>query len=134
VPLTVGFIGALPGLGKQASWLFDHCGAERLRIPGMLSRSGLIARSRLSPEGVSAAEQCRLIEAMVGRGHRTFSLTYHSPSLAPGHTPYVRSEADLNLFLASIEQVLTFFRDRVGGRFTTLEGVYRAAAAGRAAA
>jgi len=127
VPLTVGFIGVLPGLGRQATWLFDHRGAERLRIPGVLSRSGLVARSRLSPEGVAAAEQCRLIEAMVARGHRTFSLTYHSPSLAPGYTPYVRNGADLDCFLGAIEQVLVFFRDRIGGRFTTLDGVYRAA-------
>ena len=57
---------------------------------------------------------------MAARGHRLFSLTYHSPSLEPGHTPYVRSEADLDRFLGAIEQVLAFFRDEMGGRFTTL--------------
>lgn len=134
IPLTVGFLGAMPGLGERADWLFDSPRAERLRLPGVLARSGLVARSRLTPEGVPAGEQCRLIEAMAARGHRTFSLTYHSPSLAPGHTPYVRDEADLAAFLASIEQVLTFFRDRMGGRFTTLDGVYRAALEGREAA
>jgi hypothetical protein len=134
VPLTVGFLGAMPGLGERVDWLFDSPGAGRLRLPGALARSGLVARSRLSPEGTPAQEQCRLIEAMAARGHRTFCLTYHSPSLAPGHTPYVRDEADLAAFLASIAQVLTFFRDRLGGRFTTLSGVYRAALDGREAA
>ncbi|HYJ53210.1 MAG TPA: polysaccharide deacetylase family protein [Allosphingosinicella sp.] len=134
VPLTVGFLGAMPGLGERADWLFDSPRAARLRLPGALARSGLVARSRLTPEGTPADEQCRLIEAMVARGHRTFTLTYHSPSLAPGHTPYVRDEADLAAFLASIAQVLAFFRDRMGGRFTTLDGVYRAALEGREAA
>jgi hypothetical protein len=134
VPLTVGFLGAMPRLGESAGWLFDSPSAGRLRLPGALARSGIVARSRLTPEGVSASEQCRLIEAMAARGHRLFSLTYHSPSLAPGHTPYVRHEADLAAFLASIERVLTFFRDSVGGRFTTLDGVYRAALEGREAA
>jgi hypothetical protein len=134
VPLTVGFLGAVPGLGESAGWLFDSPGAGRLRLPGVLARSGLVARSRLSPEGTPANEQCRLIETMASRGHRLFSLTYHSPSLAPGHTPYVRDDADLAAFLASIEQVLTFFRDRMGGRFATLSGVYRAALEGREAA
>jgi len=134
VPLTVGFLGAMPGLGEKAAWLFDSPGAERLHVPGVLARTGLVARSRLSPEGTPAAEQCRLLEAMSRRGHRIFSLTYHSPSLEPGHTPYVRDAEGLARFLGDIEQVLTFFRDKMGGRFTTLSGVYRDFAEKRIAA
>jgi hypothetical protein len=134
IPLTVGFVGALPALGEKADWLFDSRNAERLRIPGALARTGLVARSRLTPEGTPADEQCRLIAAMAARDHRTFSLTYHSPSLAPGHTPYVRNEDGLVAFLAAIEQVLTFFRDRVGGRFTTLSEVHARESARREAA
>ena len=134
VPLTVGFLGSLAGFGARAGWLFDSPGAERLRVPGVLARTGLVARSRLTPEGTSAAEQCRLIERMVADGHRTFSLTYHSPSLEPGHTPYVRDGADLARFLADIETVLTFFRDTIGGRFTTLSRVRSDFSEGRRAA
>lgn len=134
VPLSVGYLGALPGLGAKADWLFDSPGAERLRVPGLLARAGLVARSRLTPEGTPPDEQCRLIEAMAARGHRLFSLTYHSPSLAPGHTPYVRDEADLAAFLAGVEQVLTFFRDRMGGTFTTLSEVRRTFGKHKAAA
>jgi len=134
VPLSVGFLGALPGLGERTAGLFDSPAAARLRIPGALARSGLVARSRLSPEGTPPGEQCRLIAAMVARGHRTFTLTYHSPSLAPGHTPYVRDEADLERFLAAIGQVLGFFRDEVGGQFTTLSEIYRREAGRREAA
>lgn len=125
VPLTTGYFGAMAGLGGRAAWLFDDARAEALRVPGLLSKAGLVTRSRLSPEGVSAAEQCRLIEAMAGQGHRLFCLTYHSPSLEPGHTPYVRTEADLDRFLSAIETVLAFFRDEMDGRFTTLTEVRR---------
>ena len=134
IPLTVGYLGALSGLGEKADWLFDSPKAERLRVPGLLARTGLVARSRLTPEGTPPDEQCRLIEALAARGHSLFSLTYHSPSLAPGHTPYVRDEADLAAFLASIEQVLTFFRDRMGGRFTTLSKVRAGYSAAQCAA
>jgi hypothetical protein len=123
IPLTVGFLGAFAGLGQRIDWLFDHLRAERLHIPGALARSGLVARSRLTPEGTPAAEQCALIKAMLAQGHRLFTLTYHSPSLAPGHTPYVKDEADVARFLADIETVLAYFRDEVGGRFTTLRRV-----------
>ena len=120
IPLTAGFLGAAAGLGPKLGRLFDSPAAERWRLPGMLARSGLVARSRLTPEGVPAKEQCRLLEALVRGGQRTFTLVYHSPSLEPGHTPYVRDEADLAGFLAAIEQVLIFFRDRLSGEFTTL--------------
>jgi hypothetical protein len=134
VPLSVGYFGAMAGLGPKANWLFDHRGAERLKLPGVLARAGLVARARLTPEGTPAAEQCRLIEAMAARGHRIFSLTYHSPSLEPGHTPYVKDEADLARFLADIETVLAFFQNEMGGRFTTLSRVRADFAEKRAAA
>ena len=125
IPLTSGFFGLLAAGGPLVQGLLNSRSAERLRIPGVLARSGLLARSRLSPEGVDAAEQCRLLRAMVKSGRRFFTLTYHSPSLAPGHTPYVRSEAELADFLERIETVLLFFRDTLGGEFTTLSR-YRA--------
>lgn len=125
VPLTIGFFGAAGKAGPRLGGLFDSPAANRLRLPGLLARAGLVSRSRLTPEGVSAEEQCRLIEALAAQGQKLFSLVYHSPSLEPGHTPYVRSDTDLAAFLAGLEQVLLFFRDRVGGSFTTLDGVYR---------
>jgi hypothetical protein len=135
VPLTSGFFGAAAGAARRIDALFDSPRAARLRLPGLLARSGLITRARLTPEGVSAADQCRLLQSMAARGRRFFTLTYHSPSLAPGHTPYVRDAADLDAFLAAIETVLRHFRDEMGGEFTTLTR-YRAsldAAPGRAA-
>jgi len=120
VPLTSGFIGLAAGFGPQIAPLFDHRAALALRMPGALAKLGLVARSRLTPEGVSANEQCRLIKAMVARGRRVFVLTYHSPSLAVGHTPYVRSQAELDAFLGRIETVLRFFQRDIGGTFTTL--------------
>ena len=134
IPLTVGFVGAAAGLGGRAGGLFGKPSAVKWKIPAMLARSRLLDRLRLSPEGVSADDQCRLIAAMAKRGHRLFGLTYHSPSLALGHTPYVRSEADRAAFLASIETVLSFFRDRLGGRFTTATRVQADWSARRAAA
>jgi hypothetical protein len=118
IPMTSGFVGPLARLGPAVSGLFDSPGAEKLRIPGLLGP--LVARSRLTPEGVSAEEQCRLLGRMALAGKRFFVLSYHSPSLAPGNTPYVRTEAELTVFLDRIERVLRFFRDSLGGEFTTL--------------
>lgn len=120
VPMTAGYIGRAAGAGRHIQWLFDNQAARRLHLPGILSHAGLVARSRLTPEGVSAREQCRLLETLVGQGRRVFSLVYHSPSLAPGCTPYVKNAAQLAQFLERIEAVLRFFRESLGGEFTTL--------------
>jgi hypothetical protein len=120
VPMTSGFIGAFAAAGARLPALFDSPRSRRLRVPGMLARTGLVARSALTPEGVSAAEQIRLIKALIRRGHSFFTMTYHSPSLMPGNTPYVRSKAELSAFLGRIETVLRVFAGELGGEFTTL--------------
>lgn len=132
VPVTNGFFGRLAKVGPTIAHLFDNPAAAKLHIPGLLGKAGLVTRSRLSPEGVSAVEQCRLLDALVKQGQQVFTFVYHSPSLVPGNTPYVRSEAELAAFIATIEQVLIYFRDRIGGRFTTLTELHARMSAERA--
>jgi hypothetical protein len=123
VPLTVGYSGALNAFGRKVNGFVDAPLAQGLRLPGILSRMGLMERARLSPEGFDAATQCRLLRAMVAQGQRVFTMTYHSPSLSPGHTPYVPDEAALGVFLRCIETVLGYFQSELGGVFTTLAKV-----------
>jgi hypothetical protein len=85
----------------------------------LLARLGLFERIRLSPEGISFDEMRRLTLALFRRGLRTFSLTYHSPSLDVGCTPYVRTTAELDRFLSTIERYLAFFVEELGGRAST---------------
>jgi hypothetical protein len=105
----------------------------RLHVPGVLARLGLFERIRLSPEGTSFAELKRLTDAMLAAGKRLFSLSYHSPSLAPGHTPYVRDEAELQGFLGVIERYCDYFFGVCGGQPTT-PAALRALLLGREAA
>jgi hypothetical protein len=123
VPLTVGWTGLLAAAGP---WLQPFCRtaqAQKLRLPGMLARAGLFERIRLTPEGMTSDELKRLTRALLARGQRVFSFTYHSPSLEPGHTPYVRSAAELDGFVGTIERYLEFFFGEVGGRAATFHDV-----------
>ncbi|HSD39604.1 MAG TPA: polysaccharide deacetylase family protein [Rhodocyclaceae bacterium] len=117
LPVTTGFAGALKGLGPGLFPQLSSSFARKLRLPGIASRSGMLERIRLTPEGCSADDMVRLLDAMADSGCRVFTLTYHSPSLQIGHTPYVRDQAGLDGFLASIERVCRHFSERLGGTF-----------------
>jgi hypothetical protein len=119
IPLSIGYTGLLAPGGPMAYVLTMNERLKALHVPGILARLGLIERITLTPEGISFAEQRRLTRALLRHGQRVFSFTYHSPSLAPGNTPYVRSEADLRAFLRRIEQYLDFFMGELGGRAAT---------------
>lgn len=119
VPLSCGFAGALAGKGPMLYPALAGRLGMALHAPGVAARLGLLERIRLTPEGADPAAHRRLTESLLAQGTRVFSLTYHSPSLAPGHTPYVRNSGDLGRFLDAIETYLDFFMTKLGGRPTT---------------
>jgi hypothetical protein len=88
LPLTTGWTGLL----RSAYWL------HRKGIRGVLARLHLMERVPLTPEGVPLDDALRAIEVMHGEGIDIFSLSFHTPSVAIGHTPYVRDQADLDRF------------------------------------
>ena len=61
----------------------------------------------------------RLTKWLFHRGARTFVVSFHSPNVALGHTPYVRTDDDLKNFLAKVEGYLEFFSDDMNGSFAT---------------
>jgi len=119
IPLSIGYAGLLAHSGGLAYPLTMNARLKALHVPGILARLHLIERISLTPEGISFEEQRRLTRALLREGQRIFNFTYHSPSLAPGNTPYVRDAADLRAFLRRIEEYLEFFLGEVGGRPAT---------------
>ncbi|RED49870.1 hypothetical protein DFP90_105242 [Aestuariispira insulae] len=128
IPLTRGLSGVASGaFPRRLSGIFDAGWSRKIRIPSVLSVTGMVERIALTPEGMTVEDQKRLLLSMRRQGKQVFSLTYHSPSLSIGHTPYVQSRADLDRFLVAIREVLQFFRDEIGGEFSTLQAVHKKA-------
>ena len=125
LPLSVGFAGFLSERGATLYPRLVGGLGLRFRVPGIFARSRMLERIRLSPEGIDSAAHRRLARSLVAQGHKVLTMTYHSPSLAPGHTPYVRSEPDLRAFLSSIDKFLSFFAEQLGGHFTTPTALFR---------
>jgi hypothetical protein len=116
IPLSCGFYGWLRALGPD---LFPHVSnafGMTVRLPGILARSRLLERIRLTPEGVDLAANIRLARSLYAQGCRIFTLTYHSPSLVPGMTPYVNSNKDLEEFMEVLDRFFAFFVEDLGGR------------------
>ncbi len=116
IPLSCGFHGLLRSWGPSLFPLAAGPAGMRVRLPGILARAGLMERIRLTPEGVDLAANMRLARSLYAQGSRVFTLTYHSPSLVPGMTPYVSSQAELRGFLETMDRFFAFFREELGGR------------------
>lgn len=120
IPLTRGVVGPLRSLGVSSFSVMDHPLAKRLGVVGVLAKLGLLERITLTPEGMSLDDLKRLTRALLKRGCKVFSYTYHSSSLLPGATQYVRTQSDRDAFLEMMDRYFEFFMGEVGGRPATL--------------
>lgn len=119
LPSTAGYCGVLAPLGNPLHGLVASAPLERARLKAAFSRLGLLERIRLSPEGYSLADLKRLTRRLLADGTRVLTFSFHSPSLRPGCTPYVKDADDLERLLATCRAYFEFFRDEIGGRFAT---------------
>lgn len=137
LPSTQGLVGLLAGRlpdGVLRSLYTPRM--TRLRVPGVLARLGLLERLRLSPEGFGFEAARRLIDARERRGPSCFVVSFHSPSLRPGCTPYVRTQDELNAFMETMYLILKYMLDVIRAEPVSILDLYRELApeqAGRAA-
>lgn len=114
LPLTTVYWGLLRQLGPMlypAMWRVP-------RLRGALARIGLLERIPLTPEGVTIDEALRGIDIAIDEAVPVLVFSFHSPSLAPGFTPYVRSEDDLDAFYDWWRRIFVYLGRR-GVRPTT---------------
>jgi hypothetical protein len=108
LPLTSVFWGLLRRQGEMlypALWRMPS-------LRGALARLGLLERIPLTPEGVSEEEALKGIDIAIDDGLPLLVFSFHSPSLRPGHTPYVRDEDDLDRFYGWWRGVFDYLEQR----------------------
>ncbi len=119
----------LPGGGCYAGWLrnagtpfyrlITATGLRWARLPAITSRLRAFERIRLSPEDYTLAEMQRMTRAMLDDGLRIFVFSFHSPSVLPGCTPYVRDAAGLQRFLDKTRAYFEWFMRSLDGQSMT---------------
>lgn len=121
LPCTSAHVGTA---GSAARLLYDAASRPAIkwtRLAGIMARMRIADRLVLSPEGFTADEMRRVTAALLRRGCRTFTLTFHSPSIEAGHTPYVGTPGDLEQFLGRIDSYLDYFFGALDGTTATPE-------------
>lgn len=101
LPVTTVHSGRLRRAGRTVQRAFQTIP----RAMGAMSRLGLLERIALSPEGVNTAEGLRGVDLAIDDGLPVLVLSFHSPTLAPGHTPYAVTPAAVDSVYAWFEAI-----------------------------
>lgn len=114
IPHTAAYIGPL---ASQSNFRRLWSRQDRLATVAraLLAKSRLLRRVRLSPEGADLMALQALTDTLLADRVDLFVLSFHSPSLGAGWTPYVRNDDDVAGFLETIDGYLTWFRCTKGG-------------------
>jgi hypothetical protein len=108
LPVTTVYWGILRRQGRHVHRLQRH-------VPTLFSafsRLRLLERIALTPEGVTAEEAVRGIDIALDDGLPLLVLSLHSPSLAPGFTPYARDAAGVEAIYDWLRSVFDYLGRR----------------------
>ncbi|VAW00881.1 Glycosyltransferase [hydrothermal vent metagenome] len=108
IPLTTVFSGLLRRQGHLLSSIVNQSGFAN----ALLSNSKMLERIPLTPEGISAREAKEAIDVALDDDLKLLVFSFHSPSLSPGHTPYVQSDDDLHAFYDWWRDIIGYLNDR----------------------
>src|ERR1700722_8509194 len=106
VPVTIGFLQRYEAFGRRA--IAAGSIARRLRIRGLLDVARIVNLRWLSPEISTGREMIALAKRSLLRKNAYLNMSFHSTTLVPGRTPFVRTQQDLEVFLRSIEALIKY--------------------------
>ncbi len=108
LPVTTVFAGLLRSGGPNLFGRAFESDAAR----AVLARTKLLERIALTPEGIPLNKAIEAIDIALDMELPVLNFSFHSPSLEPGHTPYVRNEDDLENFYAWWHGVFAHLRHK----------------------
>lgn len=108
VPLTSIYSGMFRKQSHVLAPIMNRAAAAK----ALMSRMGILERIPLTPEGISVRETKEAIDVALDDDLRLLVFSFHSPSLSPGHTPYVRTSADLDRFYDWWREIFAYLEMR----------------------
>ncbi len=123
VPVSVGFNRSSFSRAMRCQSLLGKAPFRWLRLEGILDRSQVLKRIKLSPEQATARDMKTLIDRYCESPSAVLVMMFHSSSLVPGESPYVGDESELEEFLGRIAETCRYFLESKAGVSRTLEDV-----------
>jgi hypothetical protein len=123
IPLSNVFIGPLARFGTDLFSFDDQLKGWHRFANSVLARTRLLRRIALTPEGIPLAEAMRAATQLKQLGAELFCISFHSPSVVPGNTPYVRTAADLLRFNHWMATMLDYLIEEIGAQPATIADV-----------
>lgn len=106
VPVSIGFNRTPFSFCSSVYDIIGKSPLRKIRLLGFCDRTRLLQKIWLSPEFNTAKEMLSFSKILLNNGINLLNFTFHSPSLKPGLSLFVRSEKELTLFLKNIEDYL----------------------------
>jgi hypothetical protein len=120
IPHSAGFTGWLSRGGEKPA-ILKRKFLVQSRISSVFSLLGGFSQVILSPEGFSLRDMKALTRKLVKAGQETLVLSFHSPSIVAGNTPFSPTESDASVIYEKVKDYLSFYVDEIGGQFLKLD-------------
>lgn len=111
IPPTVGYLQPNFKVCDYVKNRISNGYLSKLRLLGILDKLRLLNFNWLSPEVSDGPDMVVLSRRFVKSGHKFLNMSFHSTSMLPGKSPFVKDEADLQVFLDKIEMFLKYADD-----------------------
>lgn len=120
VPVSVGFNRSDFSRAMACQLMLQRRSVRWARLEGLLHRSHLLRRIKLSPEKSTAADMKSLMNRYCESPNAVMVMMFHSTSLVPGLSPYVQEEGDLDRLLQSIRAACEYCLEWLSAKNVTL--------------
>lgn len=120
IPLSYGFSRGPFSFWDPARRLLETPPLRWLGLPAIASKTGVVRRICLGPEFERVSDMLTLSARMLEHGVRHLHVSWHTPTLKPGLSPFSRTAADVERLYASIERYLEGLAGLTSFKFATV--------------
>lgn len=111
IPASVGYLQSNTAFSHRVHEAIRRSSLKRLRLLGILHGLGWLNQVGLSPEISTLNDMVNLLVRLREQNYQFATLWFHSSTLVPGLTPFVKSRADAEAFLQRIRELLAVSKD-----------------------
>jgi hypothetical protein len=103
IPLSYGYSRGPFGFWDPARRFLESPPWRALHLAGLAARVGIVKRLALTPEDTSVPDMLTLSRRLLEHGVPHLQVSWHSPTLKAGLSPFARTAADVARLYSSIE-------------------------------